>query len=202
MCLPFWVVWSLRVEGEDLPRGSSMLYLLDANVLITAHNGYYALNRVPEFWSWLMHHGAEGNVKIPQEMHREIRDGRDALAVWVARKESMDALLLDEEADQESVSDIINRGYAPDLTDDEVENMGLDPMLIAYAMADTNERCVVTGEISKRTQTRGNRKVPDVCADLGVQCINAIGFLDALNFRTSWDAPRPAVRRRPRRPRP
>jgi Domain of unknown function (DUF4411) len=30
-----------------------MLYLLDANVLITARNRYYPIDTVPEFWSWL-----------------------------------------------------------------------------------------------------------------------------------------------------
>jgi hypothetical protein len=35
-----------------------MLYLLDANVLITAHNTYYAIDQVPEFWEWIAHQGA------------------------------------------------------------------------------------------------------------------------------------------------
>lgn len=30
-----------------------MLYLLDANVLITANNSYYEIGRVDEFWDWL-----------------------------------------------------------------------------------------------------------------------------------------------------
>ena len=34
-----------------------MLYLLDANILITAANTYYGISRVPEFWSWLQHQG-------------------------------------------------------------------------------------------------------------------------------------------------
>ena len=40
-----------------------MLYLLDANILITAHNTYYPIDRVPEFWSLLQHQGAAGFVK-------------------------------------------------------------------------------------------------------------------------------------------
>lgn len=40
-----------------------MLYLLDANVLITANNSYYALDRVPEFWEWLADVGGRGNAK-------------------------------------------------------------------------------------------------------------------------------------------
>ena len=34
-----------------------MLYLLDASVLITAYNSYYPIDRVPEYWEWLVHMG-------------------------------------------------------------------------------------------------------------------------------------------------
>jgi hypothetical protein len=42
-----------------------MLYLLDANVLITANNTYYPIDQVPEFWSWLQYQAASGYVKVP-----------------------------------------------------------------------------------------------------------------------------------------
>jgi len=35
-----------------------MLYVLDSGVLITANNLYYPVDRVPEFWAWLLHMGA------------------------------------------------------------------------------------------------------------------------------------------------
>ena len=65
-----------------------MLFLLDANVLITAHNDYYPVNRVPEFWDWLLHYAQEGHVKMPLEMFEEIKDGtgdpdKDLLFGWV-----------------------------------------------------------------------------------------------------------------------
>ena len=41
-----------------------MLFLLDTNVLIDANRDYYALDRVPEFWDWLVHFGTEGQVKM------------------------------------------------------------------------------------------------------------------------------------------
>lgn len=52
-----------------------MLYLLDANVLITAHNNYYPIDRFPEFWDWLAHQGNQGNLKIPVEIYEEIKEG-------------------------------------------------------------------------------------------------------------------------------
>ena len=52
-----------------------MLYLLDANVLITASNSYYPLDQVPEFWSWLQHQAQLGTVKVPIEIMEEILAG-------------------------------------------------------------------------------------------------------------------------------
>ena len=54
-----------------------MLYLLDANVLITAHNKYYDIEQVPEFWQWLRYQGETGNVKLPLEIVEEITGGRE-----------------------------------------------------------------------------------------------------------------------------
>ena len=39
--------------SEASGSGSDLLYLLDANVLITANRDYYSVKRVPEFWAWL-----------------------------------------------------------------------------------------------------------------------------------------------------
>ena len=36
------------------------LYLMDANVLIRAHADYYPLDRLPQFWAWLL-----SNRKVP-----------------------------------------------------------------------------------------------------------------------------------------
>ena len=76
--------------------------------------------------------------------------------------------------------------YAPDLTDDELEAIGRDPFLIAHALADPGSRCVVTTEVSKRRLQRQNRRIPDVCADVGVQCCDTFTMLRALRFSTGW----------------
>ena len=41
-----------------------MVYLLDANVLITANNLYYAIDQVPEYWEWLTYMGGQGHVTV------------------------------------------------------------------------------------------------------------------------------------------
>lgn len=165
-----------------------LLYLLDANVLIDANRDYYPIERVPEFWEWLENVGRHGNAVIPLEVYEEISDGSDALAAWVKRDSIKGVLLFQEEVDVSLVSHVTDHGYASDLTDDEVETMGRDPFLIAYALKDAAARCVVTTEVSKPKKQRANRHLPDVCHDLGVRCCNTFEFVRALNFSTKWNS--------------
>ena len=104
-----------------------MLYLLDSNVLITAHNSYYPIDRVPEFWGWLAHVCSEEHAKVPVELYEEITDGNDALADWARDENNRSALLLEEVVDSNLLSMVVEQGYARDLTDDELEKVGRGP---------------------------------------------------------------------------
>ena len=165
-----------------------MLYLLDANVLIDANRDYYSLERVPEFWEWLENGGVNDRIKIPLEVYEEVRDGDDELADWTKQEQIKRALLLQEEVDVSLVSYATDQGYASDLTDDEVVKIGRDPFLIAYALKDRENRCIVTTEVSKPRRSRANRHLPDVCRDLGVGSCNTFEFARALDFSTRWNA--------------
>jgi hypothetical protein len=84
-----------------------MLYLLDANVIITAKDSYYAIDQVPEFWAWLVHQGANGVIKLPRETFEEVSPGgdkEDAFYKWRKDKATAAALLLAEEADPAKVA--------------------------------------------------------------------------------------------------
>ena len=162
------------------------MHLLDSNVLIDANRDYYSISRVPEFWNWLVDLGARELVKIPLEMFEEIKDGDDDLGEWIRQDEIKGALLLHEEADVALVSLVTNEGYAPDLTDDEIEKIGRDPFLVAYGLGNENERCIVTTETSRPSRRRANRHVPDVCSGLGVRCCNTFEFVREFDFTTNW----------------
>jgi hypothetical protein len=163
-----------------------MLYLLDANVLIDANRDYYPIARVPEFWEWLVYNGTKARVKIPLEVYEEIKDGKDNLAKWGRDPEVKEALLLDEEPDPSTVARVVNDGYAPDLTDDEVEKLGRDPFLMAYALAAPGDRSIVTTEGSKPKKQRANRHIPDVCDKLGIPSCNTFELVRELDFTTGW----------------
>ena len=166
-----------------------MLYLLDANVLMTASNSYYPIDQVPEFWSWLQHQAASGHVRIPVEIMEEVRMGRrdnDPLLDWISQDDNADALLLEEAVDATLVQQVVSTGYAADLTDDEIEKVGRDPFIIAYALSNPPNRCVVTTEVSRPSAQRQNRKLPDVCKAVGVQCCGPFALNRNLGFHTSW----------------
>lgn len=169
-----------------------MIYILDANTLIDAKRDYFQFQRVPEFWEWLQYQGEQGNIKIPIEIYEEFEEARspdgerDDLSEWAADPDVKNTLLLNEEAEPSAVSQVIENGYATDLTDEEVEKLGRDPFLISYALTDIGQRVIVSTEVSRPSKKRANRKVPDVCNDLGITCINSIRLIEELDFKTDW----------------
>jgi hypothetical protein len=169
-----------------------VLYLLDANTLITAHNTYYPIERVPEFWTWVVHYADAGKIKMPIETFEEVKGGtgnsdKDKLYDWIQSSEVKNKLLLDEEANLTHVQMVVSKGYAPNLSDIEIDNIGQDPFLISYCLASPSNRCVVTGETSQPSRKRSNRKVPDVCKDVGVLSCNIFAITKKLGFSTAWD---------------
>ncbi len=162
-----------------------MLYLLDANVLIDAHNLHYPLDRVPEFWEWLFAHARKEKVKIPKTVYEEVLQGNnDDLTEWLTQNK--ETFLLKEEPDTDRVSRVLKEGYdlnAPSEID--IEAIGNDYFLIALALTTSGQRCVVTNEASKPGKQGANRHIPDVCKILKVACINTPKFIKALDFKTS-----------------
>jgi hypothetical protein len=166
-----------------------MVYLLDANVLMTAHNSYYPIDQIPEYWAWLRHHGSLGNIKIPKEMQEEVKKGskKDTLFDWIRDTGTVKDLVFQEDADLLTVQRVVDDGYAKSLTDTEIEQIGRDPFLIAYAMMDMSAHVVVTLEVSAPSKIRHNRKIPDVCKTFGVECCTPFELNQRLKFSTAWN---------------
>lgn len=170
-----------------------MLYLLDANTLIDAKRDYYPIDRVPEFWEWLVFHGDQGSIKIPIEVYEEFSDtkdkdgNKDDLATWAEQLDVKTVLLFEEEAEQDLVARITYGGYVANPTDDEVKTIGRDPFLISYALRELGNRCIVTTESSKPSRQGANRHIPYVCKDFNIRCINNFQMIKEMNFSTSWN---------------
>jgi Domain of unknown function (DUF4411) len=160
-----------------------VLYLLDANVMIRAHEDYYAIDRIPQFWAWLAEQGQRNTVKVPYEIYGEISVSTGLLHDWLTDPVVSSAMLLDMKTDPNLLNRVLTSGYAPDLDDSEIEEIGQDPFLIAYALVSPAETTVVTKEVSAPGKQRANRRVPDVCRAFGIRCINDFEFYRELDFK-------------------
>ncbi|MXX96558.1 MAG: DUF4411 family protein [Rhodothermaceae bacterium] len=103
----------------------------------------------------------------------------------MARKNKED-LIFRQDEQIEFVRRVITEGYGGILTGVDLNRIGGDPFLIASALEDPKYRTVVTEEVSKPNAQGVNRKIPDICKDLQVECINILKFSKTLNFNTNW----------------
>jgi len=163
-----------------------MVYVIDANVLIDANRDYYPRERVPEFWNWLLELCRIGDALVPKEINDEVvppghKD--DDLIEWM--KKNRADIVLAESALPSTVDRVIRDGYRLNATSTDLEAMGSDPALIAYALGHSPSRAVVTTERPKPGLKGRNRKVPDVCRDIGVECVYTYEFIRRLDFRTA-----------------
>lgn len=161
-----------------------MLFLLDANVLIDANRDYYPIEDIPEFWDWILFNAENDKVKIPIEILEELINGNDLLAKWCKKNKKI--LTLDESAEPEKVSQCVEIAYSTNPNDIDVEKLGRDPFLLSYAIEDANSRTIVTTEISKPSKKGVNRKLPDACESLNIQCVHSFQFFKVLQFKTNW----------------
>lgn len=166
-----------------------MLYLLDADTLITGERDHYPIEQFFRFWSWLQYQGEIGAVKVPQAMYSEVTNGNGPLVEWLTERYVREALLLDEQPEMSLVNQVISEGYAPDLTVSEMNTIGRDPFMVAHAMVDTERRRVVTFEVSKPSKQRQNRKLPDVCKQFSVQSTNLYRLIRRLEYSDDWVLP-------------
>ena len=104
---------------------------------------------------------------MPFEIHDEIASATGLLRDWITTANVKNALVLGEEVDKGCLNEVLDVAYAQDLTDDELDEAGRDPFLIAYGLMGP-DRSIVTKETSKPGKLRGRRKVPDACDIMGL----------------------------------
>jgi hypothetical protein len=116
-----------------------------------------------------------GDVFVIEEVLRELERKDDGIHKWIKEREAMvvpiDAVV------QEYVVEIMSK-YSR-LVDSKKNRSVGDPWVIALAQA--RALTVVTGE--KSTGTLLKPKIPDVCKDLGVPCIEIVDFFREQGWR-------------------
>lgn len=152
-----------------------MIYLLDANTYIEAKNSYYDMEFCPAYWEWLDKQFAAGVACSIDMIGRELKEGNDALADWV-KVRGVQFIANDDDATQTAYIAIIDYVMAQNFNPGNRDQFlaKADPWLIAKAMVTGAN--VVTHE-SLVSDTTKKVKVPNICKQFGVGCINTFDFL-------------------------
>ena len=154
-------------------------YCLDANVLITAWQGYYSPEICKSYWDTLKGLGDKGLLFIAEEVFDEILKTEDELSKWVK------AGNLPVEKTDSSVIQCLKTIYSTNPVHeklvDSTRNRSLaDPWVIAHAMR--HNACVVTKE-AKITTSPSKVKIPNVCENMGVRWIDDFKFGREINLK-------------------
>ncbi len=159
------------------------VYVVDADVLIRANADFYPVDRVPQFWTWILRQAQSGTVKMTQQNFDEVAGSLDILGRWLNHPDVKAAIIIQERTDRSKLQHVLDYGYGLNLNDIEIHEIGRDPFLIAAALWNA-DRVVVTREVSSPKKLRANRKIPDVCRTLKVDVITDYELYRRLNFNT------------------
>lgn len=151
------------------------MYVLDANVFITAKNLHYGMDFVPGFWEWLDRAHESKVLTSIEEVRRELLAAEDELSTWAAQRKrlfsSPDAavvpsfrLLADWTHGENQYTAAAKATF--------LDNA--DFQLVAYAHA--HDHTVVTHE-KAAPYAKKRILIPDACAALGVPCVDPYAML-------------------------
>ena len=118
---------------------------------------------------------SNGDIFVIEEVLRELEKKDDGIHQWIKEREAM-VVPIDAEV-QGYVVEIMSK-YSR-LVDSKKNRSVGDPWVIALAQA--RRLTVVTGE--KATGSLLKPKIPDVCKDLGLPCIEIVDFFRKLGWR-------------------
>jgi hypothetical protein len=170
-----------------LREGEFNLYVLDANVFIGAHRGYYAFDIAPSFWKTLVSLADDSKIcsidKIQQEIINPNDDDPDELQEWTSEN-------FREYFEKTDASDVLqnyasiqqwafNESQFTDAAKDEFAR-NADAWLISYAKA--KGYTLVTHEVYN-PESRKRILIPVVCEIFEVKCINTFEMLKDLQVQ-------------------
>lgn len=165
-----------------MSRQVQLLFVLDTNVLIGAHNGYYGPDFCPAFWDCILQYFHAGRLISVDRVLSEIT-GPSGLVKWAQNAPSA---LFAYSGDQAVVTAhrtimnwVRNNPQFQSAAKSKFAAVA-DGWLIAYAQA--HNAVVVTHELF-RPNARGRVLIPNVCRQFNVPYLNTFEMLRQLGVR-------------------
>ena len=162
---------------NSLLNQNQVVYSLDTSSLIEAYRILYPMENFPSLWDKIEELIRNDQLKMSEPVFEEaMRD--KVLEHWCNEKGLQPFLELKvNDSDQNAVRTILSR--YPGLINVRRGTSLADPWVIALATR-FKRGIVVTEE--KFAGNLEHPKIPDVCRDLGIECINIAGFVRRENW--------------------
>ena len=171
--------------GQLLFASAPSMYVLDANVFMTAHHDYYAPDLCPGFWECLQHYSRARRLLSIDRVRNEIVSP-DKLVRWVKQapsdlfRSSAQGEVVD--AFSEMQTWVQGNGQFLSPAKDEFARVA-DGWLAAYAKV--HGAIVVTQEVFD-PNVRRRVPLPNVCKEFDVPYRNTFETLRELGVRFDW----------------
>jgi hypothetical protein len=164
------------------------IYCIDANVLIQSWQKYYSPDLCPDYWNILNELGKQQLIFIPEEVKNEIvvadnpDKTEDDLSKWLKRS----SIPINKPTENVIAcwKKILGADPTHKLLVDNIKGRSLaDPWLIAHAM--DMKATVVTKENVESAMNSKRIKIPNVCQNMGVRCIDDFAFIKEIGVKFS-----------------
>lgn len=152
-----------------------MPYSLDTSGILDAWTRHYPPDVFPTIWEHMDKAARTGVIFVIDEVMRELERKEDGALKWVKARTQMVVPIYDQI--QQHLVNIM--GKYSRLVDSKKNRSGCDPWVIALALE--RHLTVVTSE--KASTTLLKPKIPDVCKDLGLPCIEIVDFFREQKWR-------------------
>ena len=149
------------------------IYSFDASSLIEAYHSY-PFDRFPSLWEKLEALIESNRLKMFELVFdEEVKD--EEIKEWFEEKNLKFYIRVTIDQVDQNKAHILN----PLLVNPDTGDSGGDPWVIALAQ-DLQNGIVVTQE--KPSRNKDKPKIPNVCSDLGIECIDLIGLFRKENW--------------------
>ncbi len=169
---------------------SSLTFLIDSDVLMQAHRMYYAFDICPGFWESLLFHHGQSRIFCISQVKDEIKGGdKDVLYTW-AHEIAPPTLFsnTDDLAIAESYSRIIQWVQSEKFTEAAKEEYAKSADGWIIADAKVKGHTVVTNETYEKDR-RNKVKIPNVCIQFDIPCVDTFSMLRTLKTQFDWKRP-------------
>lgn len=152
-------------------------YLLDSNFFLDSSLRYYQFDFFPDFWNWIKYKTQNSSIKTIKKVKQELDKKDDFISGFI--RELPKDFFIDEIKYLENYAQVIqssqNMDFNPSAKEKFAQGHRADAWLLAVAQRDNF--IVVSNEKMPNKKEKKNIKIPRMCVELKIQCIDIFDFI-------------------------